>query len=79
MMMGTGLSLLAFQQRNLKSHSIIPGLVAHFSGQLFRERRLPTPSSSKTCPTCVAASLRAPQGPWQEDISTVSSVSGLPL
>lgn len=65
-MMDTVPSLLALQQRNGRSHSATRAWVAQHPGQLFSEKGLPLQPASKTGPKCPAASLIAPQGPWQE-------------
>ena len=78
-MMDTVASLLALQPRNVRSHSATRAWVAQHSGQLFSERGLPLQPSSTTGPNCPAASVIAPQGPWPECDSPVSSTLGPPL
>lgn len=65
MVTGTVLSLLALPQRDLKSHSVIPGQVVHFFLGNCLEKGGCQPCHPKTRPNCMAASLRAPLGPWQ--------------
>lgn len=74
MVVGTVPSLLALKWRNLRRHSFTLTWVTLHSGQLFREGRLPFQPSSRINHNCLAASLRVPQGPWQECDNHVSSV-----